>query len=160
MRLASKATFGILSFYLIPWIIFLKPLFLLNQNLFVVSFIEMVTLLLTGCPLSGSGRIEIIKEIYETNNKIYIWNFEFFVITLVSYIFSFLDINPIRPDPFEFLISLSVCLRDTHSLTTIWNELEGWNFACRFDFTFYEDPSIQILKIDPFRVGGRGNYPI
>ena len=63
-------------------------------------------------------------------------------------------LNPLKPDPFEFLISLSVCLRDTHSLTTIWNELEGWNFACRFDFTFYEDPSIQILKIDPFRVGG------
>ena len=64
------------------------------------------------------------------------------------------SINPIKPDPFEFLISLRVCLRDTPSLTTIWNELEGWNFACRFDFTFYEDPSIQILKIDPFRVGG------
>ena len=62
--------------------------------------------------------------------------------------------NPIKPDPFEFLIRLRVCLRDTPSLTTIWNELEGWNFACRFDFTFYEDPSIQILKIDPFRVGG------
>ena len=64
------------------------------------------------------------------------------------------DFNPIKPDPFEFLIRLRVCLRDTPSLTTIWNELEGWNFACRFDFTFYEDPSIQILKIDPFRVRG------
>ena len=62
--------------------------------------------------------------------------------------------NPIKPDPFEFLIRLRVCLRDTPSLTTIWNELEGWNFACRFDFTFHEDSSIQILKIDPFRVGG------
>ena len=47
-----------------------------------------------------------------------------------------------------------MCLRDTPSLTNIWNELEGWNFACRFDFTIYEDPSIQILKIAPFRVGG------
>ena len=64
--------------------------------------------------------------------------------------------NPIRPDPFEFLIGLSVCLWDTHSLKTIWNELEGCNFACRFDFTHFEDPSIQIWKVDPFRVMGRG----
>ena len=28
--------------------------------------------------------------------------------------------NPIRPDPFEFLIGLSVCLWDTNSLTTIF----------------------------------------
>ena len=48
------------------------------------------------------------------------------------------SVNPIRPDPFEFLIGLSVCLGDTHSLTTIWNELEGCNFASRFDFTNYE----------------------
>ena len=27
--------------------------------------------------------------------------------------------NPIKPDPFEFLIRLRVCLRDTPSLTTI-----------------------------------------
>mgnify|MGYP003337531999 CR=1 FL=1 len=73
---------------------------------------------------------------------------------------SSLNFNPIRPDPFEFLIGLSVCLWDTRSLTTIWNELEGCNFACRFDFTHFEDPSIQIWKIAPFRVEGRGYEPI
>ena len=62
------------------------------------------------------------------------------------------SVNPIRPDPFEFLIGLSVCLWDTHSLTTIWNELEGCNFACRFDFTHFEDPSIQIWKVDHFKI--------
>ena len=30
-----------------------------------------------------------------------------------------LNFNPIKPDPFEFLIRLRVCLRDTPSLTTI-----------------------------------------
>ena len=76
------------------------------------------------------------------------------------YIALYVTFNPIRPDPFEFLIGLSVCLWDTHSLMTIWNELEGCNFSWRFDFTHFEDPSIQIWKVDSFRVGGRGYQSI
>ena len=67
-----------------------------------------------------------------------------YLTTSATYVLRCVPFNPIRPDPFEFLIGLSVCLGDTHSLTTVCNELEGCNFTCRSDLTHCEDPFIQI----------------